>query len=187
MSRISVLKTVFCAIALLSFASLLVAGVHKDHLTDYGKGIIEDYSDMSEGVDVEWQWVKPGFKIGDYNIDVAEFQNLSDINDNELVESATHQAREAFERLARQRQGDAKGSLATENAIFWAERPSRGKRWIPYAGAHLAQAGCGIEMIFRDSEGNIVAKLRHSGREGGSPAEAAIELMDEIFVFVRDN
>jgi len=42
-------------------------------------------------------------------------------------------------------------------------------------------------MVFRDSEGNIVAKVRHSGREGGSPGEAAIELIDEIYAFVRDH
>lgn len=152
------------------------AGVDKDNLEDYGRGIIEDYSDMEPG-DLEWIWVAPGVRISDYKIDVGEFENMSEAYDGDMMDTLNEGMRKAFDRMS---SGDKKGTLTTQNAVFWAERASSGKRWIPFAGSHVAQAGVGIEMVFRDSEGNIVAKVRHSGREGSRLSDAAWELIDEI-------
>ncbi len=164
---------------------LLAKGVDKDNLDEYGRGIIEDYSDMEPGEPIEWQWVAPGVNLHDYRIDVGEFQNLSKVNDSRMLETLEDGLSKAFERTAKK--GEKKGTLTTENAVFWAERGNSAKRWIPYAGDHLAQAGIGVEMIFKDKNGKVVAKIRHSGREGGQPADAAWELLDEIADWVHNH
>src|SRR5689334_8576129 len=69
------------AILVLSFlflvTSLAAAGVDKDNLKEYGRGIIKDYSDMKETDDIEWVWVKPGLHLSEYQFDVQPFQNLT--------------------------------------------------------------------------------------------------------------
>lgn len=151
---------------------------------DYDKGIIEDYSDMVEGDGVEWVHLAPGFKLNDYTIKVGKVGNKSSITNRAMLESAE----ETFEQALRRKGNDGrKGTLNAEAAVYWAERPSAGKRWIPYAGGHLAQAGVGIEMILRDSKGTIVAKVRHSGRQGDQLEYAAEEVADEIVNWISEN
>jgi hypothetical protein len=77
--------------------------------------------------------------------------------------------------------------LHVDSAIYWAERSSSKKMWIPYAGGHLAQAGLGVELVFKDAAGTVVAKIRHSGREGDKLKDAAEELVDDIRRFVHEN
>lgn len=151
---------------------------------DYDKGIIEDYSDMVEGDGVEWVYLAPGTKLNDYTIKIGKVGNKSSITNRSMLESAE----ETFDAALERKGNDGrKGTLNAETAIYWAERPSAGKRWIPYAGGHLAQAGVGIEMIFRDSKGSIVAKVRHSGRQGEQLEYAAEEVADEIVSWISEN
>lgn len=177
-----------CGIALLIAVvamPALSAGVDKGNLDEYGRGIIEDYSNMHAGKYVEWEWVAPGIHLMDYKIDVGAFDNMSKVNDTGMIDTLDKGMRTAFARLAKK--AGKKGTLTTENAVYWADRAHSAKRWIPYAGGHLAQAGCGIEMVFKDAKGKIVAKIRHSGREGNHPADAAWELVDEVAQFVENN
>ncbi len=151
---------------------------------DYDKGIIEDYNDMVEGDGVEWAFIAPGVSLNDYTIKVGKVANKSEITNRSMLESAE----ETFDAALRRKGNDGKkGTLDAEAAVYWAERQSAGKRWIPYAGGHLAQAGVGIEMILRDSKGKIVAKVRHSGRQGDQLEDAAEEVADEIVNWISEN
>lgn len=151
---------------------------------DYDKGIIEDYSDMVEGDGVEWAFIAPGVNLNDHTIKMGKVGNKSSITNRAMLESAE----ETFDAALRRKGNDGrKGTLTAETAVYWAERPSSGKRWIPYAGVHLAQAGVGIELILRDSKGAIVAKVRHSGRQGNQLEYAAEEVADEIVNWISDN
>ncbi|MDX1583834.1 MAG: hypothetical protein R3338_09570 [Thermoanaerobaculia bacterium] len=167
---------VWIATLALLIAAPVWAAVDQGHLEEYGKGIIEDYSNMEHG-DLEWVWIAPGINLSEYKIDVGEFENLSEAYDGDMMETLNEGMRKALERMA---PDSPKGTLTTENAVFWAERANSAKRWIPFAGGHVAQAGVGLEMVFRNSEGEVVAKLRHSGREGSRLSDAAWELIDEI-------
>lgn len=151
---------------------------------DFEKGIIEDYSDMVEGDGVEWFYLADGVKLSDYKIKVGKFKNMSEITSKSMQETLAESLPEALERAGAK---GSKGTLTTENAIYWAERASAGKKWIPYAGFHVGQAGVGVEMVFKDSSGKIVAKVRHSGRQGESVDEAAEEIADDIANWVREN
>lgn len=152
---------------------------------DFVKGIIEDYSDMVEGDGVEWIWVAPGVKLSDYKISIGDFKNMSEVTNKDMITTLEEGFDAAFERLGKK--GGSKGSLTTENAVYWAERAQAAKRWIPYAGGHLAQSGVGIEMIFRDAKGNIVAKIRHSGRQGEKLEEASEELVDDVANYIAEH
>lgn len=59
-----------------------------------------------------------------------------------------------------------------------------GKAWIPFVGMHKAQAGIGVEMIFLNTKGKIVAKIRHSAREGFEVEKAAEEAANDIVKFL---
>lgn len=178
-NRMQVLITILILLSVPAWG----AGVDPEDLDTYGRGIIEDYSDMVHG-DLEWIWVAPGVRISDYQIDVAEFENLSEAYDGDLMDTLNQGMVKAFQRMST---GEKKGTLTTQNAVYWADRSNSAKRWIPFAGSHVAQAGIGIEMVFRDAEGNVVAKLRHSGREGSRLSDAAWELIDEVADWAHSN
>jgi hypothetical protein len=71
--------------------------------------------------------------------------------------------------------GASNGALRTENAIYWAENDMSVK-----------PRGIGVEMLFRDEEGNVVAMLRHLVRENNA-ADAAEEVAEAVAEFVEDN
>lgn len=172
-------------VALFLSVSAIAKGVDEDDLDDEGRGIIENYGDMVEGDDINWVWIKPGVVLSDYRIDVGEFENLSGANDDDMLDELNEGFRKALAKLSSRK--DRSGTLTTQNAVHWAERGKPGKRWIPYAGHHLAQAGVGVEMVFRNSSGEIVAKVRHSAREGDDLEDAAEEIVDDIVDWIQDN
>lgn len=148
---------------------------------DFEKGIIDDYSDLVEGDGVEWVWLDPSVKLSKYNISFGKVKNMSSVSDKGMMSTLKDGFAERFESEGKS------GTLTAETAVYWAERYSAGKSWIPYAGGHLSQAGVGVEMILKDSKGKVVAKIRHSGRQGTQPEEAAEEVMDEIIDFLQSN
>ncbi len=142
-------------------------------------GVIDDYSDMVEGDDIEWVWVAPGFKLSDHKYQVEDMGNKSEVSAKSLPRKMKEALQDSLDNAG------GKGSTVTvEGSIYWAEKSSEGKRWIPYAGGHLAQAGVGVELVLRDSSGKTVAKIRHSGREGSDIDDAAEEVSDDIREFV---
>ncbi|HEX9981729.1 MAG TPA: hypothetical protein VGF69_00565 [Thermoanaerobaculia bacterium] len=152
---------------------------------EFRSAIIDDYEDLVAGEDIEWLWVKDGVKLSDYKFKLSgKFVNKSEINDKSMMSTFN----ENFDEVVNSRnEKAAKGTLTVDGGVYWAERMSRGKMWIPYAGGHLAQAGAGIELVFKDSKGNVVAKMRHSGRQGDKPEEAAEELLDDVANYVADH
>ena len=172
---------------LLALASALpvstFAAVPKEHLDEHGRGIIQDYSDMNEDGDIEFAWIAPGTRLSTYRFKAGKFENLSTSVDDDMEAVVQTMLPRALAKAARA--GDAAPELTVDSAIYWAQRANRAKMWIPYAGGHLAQAGVGIELVFRDASGKIVAKIRHSGREGDALEAAAEELVDDVAGYVR--
>ena len=172
-------------LSLLFAVSALAAGVDKDNLKEYGQGIIKDYSDMKETDSLEWVWIKAGTRLSEYKFDVQPFENMTAFADDDMEDVFATKLPKTLTRLAPK---DAVApTLKLEGAIYWAQRANRSKIWIPYAGAHLSQAGVGIELVFTDSNGQIVCKVRHSGREGDKLESAAEELMDDVAQYIRAN
>jgi hypothetical protein len=49
------------------------------------------------------------------------------------------------------------------------------------------QAGIGVEVSVVDANGNVLAKVRDSGRQGHEAAEAASAVVDRIVNYLRDH
>jgi len=160
-------------------------GVDKDNLKEYGRGIIKDYTDMKETDEIEWVWVAPGVDLSSYQFKLSSFENLTVMTDEAMDEVFDTGLPKTLQR-AGSKVADAP-VLHIEGAIYWAQRASSSKRWIPYVGGHLGQAGLGIELVFKNDKDEIVAKIRHSGREGETFESAAEELVDDVARFVRGN
>jgi len=180
------------ALALL-LASAATAGA-ADRFTDsdeakepqYKQGcVITDYADMTEGDGVNWVWIAPGTKLGGAgNVEIVTVKNISDVTDAALAGNVESNFKQAFARVGKT---SAPGGLKVTSCVYWVERAEPGKAFIPFAGGHLAQAGIGIELVVIDASGATVAKIRHDGRNGTSPSDAAAEVVDDIANFTREN
>lgn len=164
-------------------ASVFAAGVDGEHLKKYGKGIISDYGDMKSSDNVEWYWVSPDVKLSEHRFRVASAENLTVLHDTKLMEALEDALPKSLERAGAR--SDSAPVLTVDAAVYWAQRANRAKWFIPYAGLHLAQAGVGLEVVVKNEAGEVVAKFRHSGREGDHLDAALVELIDEIAGFVR--
>ena len=148
---------------------------------DFRKCIITDYSDMVDGDDVQWVWTDPSEKLSAYKIVEGKVDNKSDIHSKSMVTSVKNSFRDAF--ADRESKGN-KGTLTADVCIYEAENFSGGKAWIPFVGGHEMQAGIGVEMILRDSRNRIVAKFRHSAREGAQIEAAAQEVVGDLLKYI---
>ena len=177
-------KAFVMVVVVVAFAGIsLAGGVDKDNLEEYGKGIIKDYSDMKETDEIEWVWLRPGTRLADYRFELESFENMSAIGDGDMEEVFEESLPKTLKRSSSK--DESAPLLKVDAAVYWAERANRSKWWIPYAGAHLAQAGVGIEVVFTDDKGEIVCKIRHSGREGDDLENAAEELIDDLAQLIR--
>jgi len=179
------LRIVAVGLLLLMVVQIYAVGVDKDNLKEYGRGIIKDYSDMKEMDEIEWVWLAPQLRLGDHRFKVGPVENLTVIENADMEEVFNTALPKTLQRAGAK--DPSAPELHIDIAIYWAQRASNSKRWIPYVGGHLAQAGVGIELVFKNDKDEIVAKIRHSGREGEELKSAAEELVDDIVKFVRAN
>ena len=174
----------FPLLALAAFTAC-ASGVPEEELKDFGKGIITDYSNMQEGEDIQWYWIAPGTKLADHHCTLASSENLTTTVDHDLRDVLKEELPEVIQRACSR---DASAPpLKVDTAVYWTERANTAKAWIPFAGGHLMQAGVGMEVVFKDTSGKIVAKIRQSGREGHELKDAAREIFDDIGQFVREH
>jgi len=147
--------------------------------------VITDYADMTTGDGVNWVWIAPGSKLGGPGkVEIATVKNISDVTDAALAGTVESDFKQAFARVGKT---VAPGGVKITSCIYWVERANTAKMFIPFAGGHLAQAGIGIELIVVDPSGKTIAKIRHDGRSGTAPSDAAGAVVDDIANFSRDH
>ena len=133
----------------------------------FRKGIIRDYSDMWSRGGLDWVSIAKGVELSNYRIKVSPFRNMTQFKDDAMMNYLNVVLQEELDDIA-----GSDDTLTTENALFWAqERP---------------KFAVGIEMIFRDASGRVVAKIRHTHDED-SLEDAAQEMVDYIVEFVEDH
>ena len=146
---------------------------------------ITDYSDMVSGEDIEWVWGRPSAGVGAPGaLEIKQVRNNSDVTDPEIAGKVEKDLRAAFERIGK---SIGKGGLVATACVYWMQRFNSARAMVPFAGMHLMQAGIGIEVSVADASGKVLAKVRHSGREGKDPAEAAAAVADRIVNYLRDH
>jgi hypothetical protein len=133
--------------------------------------VIPDYEVLTKGNGVNWVWTAPGFRFASHKYRIGAFRNVTAYDSPQLHTTLGFPLQEQIDSVTEEAKGE---TLTTENAIVWTET-SRGKK-----------RGVGVEMVFRDSSGKIVAMLRHIERES-SPEAAAEEVVEALVEFVEEN
>lgn len=168
-----------------ALAGSAAAQVEQENLDEFGTGIIKDYGNMTATETIEWVWIAPGVKLGSHRFEVKPVDNLTSYDDGDMEEMINKSLTRTMQRISAR--NDGAELLQITPAVYWAQRGNRAKVWIPFTGGHLAQAGIGLELVFTDTSGKEVAKIRHSGREGEKLQDAAEELIDDLRKFVGAN
>lgn len=179
-------------VLLIFFAGLLVAAPAlaevpedlQDALQEDGRGIIKNYNGMEEGDEIGWYWLADAVSLAEHRCKLSSFKSTTGKASSAAIAVFKKQLPRALRQACSQ---GAKSTLKVEAALFWAEEANVGKAWIPFAGGHLMQAGVGLELVFKNRAGKVVAKLRHSARQGGAQAAAAREVVEDVAEFVEDN
>lgn len=163
----------------------VVAQVDQENLEEYGRGIISDYSQMHPMGEIEYAWIKPGVTLSKHAYVVDKVENLTILVDEDMLEPFLEVMPKQLNQAARA--ADGAPTLHVQAGVYWAEHANLSKAWIPFAGAHVAQAGVGVELIFRNEAGDVVARIRQSGREGRQLALSSQGLSDDVARFVRNH
>lgn len=132
------------------------------------KPVIGDYTKLRRGQSVEWVFVAPKVDLSKFNIQISKFDDRSTLRSPKVQSTLEAGLIASF----RGRESSAK-TLTTRNAIYWARSGAKDE-------------GLGIEMIFLDSTGSVVAMLRHSVK-GSPPEEAARRAASSVAEFTRTN
>jgi len=140
---------------------------------------------MSERDPTEWVWLAAKTRLSDHRFAAKPVENLTSMSDADMEDTFNANLGRTLQRVGAKNPGAP--LLNVTSAVYWANRASSGKAWIPYVGGHLAQAGLGVELVFTNAQGEIVGKVRHSGREGDELENAAEELVDDIRQFIENS
>lgn len=180
-------RCLYALLAVAVFASpALAADVPADleqNIADDGAGIISDYSGMVEGDGLDWIWVAPEIRLAEHRFTVSKVENLTIKIDDDLMHVFEDNLPRQLNR-AGSRDENAP-VLDVRVGIHWVERANTAKAWIPFAGGHLMQAGAAAELVFTAEDGTILAKIRHSAREGQHLKDAGQEISDDVAEFVH--
>ena len=134
------------------------------------RGIIQSHDDMIAGSEVNWFALAPRVQLSEHKIRVGSVRNLSSVQNQRIVAMLKNDLQTYLDEVTE----PSKGALTTDLGIYWAEDDADKKR------------GVGVEAVFRDGSGNVVAKLRHAIREN-SPEDAMEEMIEAIGDFVEDH
>lgn len=171
-------------IALISSANAEDRFVDSDDYKEPGfkKCFINDYSRLVEGDDVDWVWVANGVKLSQHKVALT-----SVIGKTKEAKRSDKKALEiALKDEIQDMDVHGGSTLKMSACIFDVDDANFGKRFIPFAGGHLAQAGLGVEIILKDG-GRTVAMLRHYAREGNAKEDVSEEVAEDIIEFIEEN
>jgi hypothetical protein len=139
--------------------------------TGFQRGIIKNYEDMYSGSPALWAAIAPGVKLSQFKIVVGRVQNLSGLDRPQIQAAFPGGLQTAIDGEV-----GTKGTV-TVNAqlavIAAADDDKQGRSMV-------------VEMIFRDTQGKILAKLHH--RTEGRDFDGTVEdMVAELTDFVVDH
>jgi len=131
---------------------------------------LRDYDKLTKGRDADWVYFPSGSLKSFKTVSVREFE------ENGRGREARDAAREGKDYMEQwlDKQGfkvvKRDGDLVVEGNVFNAWEPHGAAR---YWGGWAANPGVGLEVMVKDSKGNIVAEVRHKAK--GSTIRDAVE------------
>jgi len=134
------------------------------------RSLIQNHDDMIAGGVVNWFALAPRVRLAEHKIRVNSVRNFTSYQNAQLVSTLKNDLQIYLDSVTE----PSKGTLTADLGIYWAGHGSDKKR------------GVGVEAVFRDGSGAIVAKARHLIREN-SPEDAMEEMVEAIGDFVEDH
>jgi serine/threonine-protein kinase len=137
----------------------------------FQRGIIKDYEDMYSGSPTNWAAVAPGVKLSTFKIVVGRLQNLSGLDRPQITAAFPAGLQASIDSDV-----GTKGTVIVNAQFAVVAAVDDDKQ------GHVIVA----EMIFRDPQGKILAKLHH--RTDARNFDSAVEdMVSDLTDFVADN
>ena len=131
---------------------------------------LKDYDKLTKGKDADWVYFPNGALKSYKTVSVREFEENGRGRESR---DASREGKDYMEQWL-DKQGfkvvKRDGDLVVEGNVFNAWEPHGAAR---YWGAWAANPGVGLEVMVKDSKGNIVAEVRHKAK--GSTIRDAVE------------
>ena len=137
----------------------------------FQRGIIRNYEDMYSGSDANWAAIAPGAQLSKFRVVVGKLQNLSGLNRPDIQQAFPAALQASIdEELGTKATATVNAQIAVVAAI---DDDDQGHNLV-------------VEMIFRDGQGKVLAKLHH--RTEGRDFEGAVEdMVTELTDFIHDH
>jgi serine/threonine-protein kinase len=144
----------------------------EEYRSGFQRGIIRDYSDLASGhFDANWAAIAPNVRLSNYRVVLSGLRNLTSLQNAAVTSTLGPTLQERLNEIATDH--NASSTVSARGAIFWAETSPEKKR------------GIGVEMIFVDPSGRVIAKVRHTVFDR-SIEDAAEGIADALADFVDD-
>src|SRR5262252_4123791 len=131
---------------------------------------LPDYDKLTKGKDADWVYFPNGSLKTFKTVSVRDFEESGKGRE---ARDAAHEGRDYMEQWL-DRQGfkvvKSGGELVVHGNVFNAWEPHGAGR---YWGGWMANPGVGLEVIVKDSKGNVVGEIRHKAK--GSTIRDAVE------------
>ncbi len=137
----------------------------------FQRGIIKNYEDMYSGSPANWAAVAPGVKLSTFKIVVGRLQNMSGLDRPQMTAAFPAGLQTSID-----------GEVGTKGTVIV------NAQIAVVAAVDDDKQGHAIvvEMIFRDPQGKILAKIHH--RTEGRDFDGAVEdMVSDLTDFVADN
>ncbi|HEY6221431.1 MAG TPA: hypothetical protein VIX13_02740 [Candidatus Eisenbacteria bacterium] len=149
---------------------------------DEPQKFLPDYDKLTKGKDADWVYFPKGSLKSYKTVSVKEF------DENGRGREARDAARDGRDYMEQwlDKQGfkvvKSGGDLVVSGNIFNAWEPHGAGR---YWGGWMANPGVGLEVIVRDSKGDIVGEVRHKNR-GSTVRDAVENALEEVAKAISD-
>jgi hypothetical protein len=149
---------------------------------DEPQKFLPDYDKLTKGKDADWVYFPKGSLKSYKTVSVKEF------DENGRGREARDAARDGRDYMEQwlDKQGfkvvKSGGDLVVSGNIFNAWEPHGAGR---YWGGWMANPGVGLEVIVRDSKGDIVGEIRHKNR-GSTVRDAVENALEEVAKAISD-
>jgi hypothetical protein len=149
---------------------------------DEPQKFLPDYDKLTKGKDADWVYFPNG------SLKAHKTVSVKDFDENGRGREAREAARDARDYMEQwlDKQGfkvvKSGGDLVVTGNVFNAWEPHGAAR---YWGGWMANPGVGVEVMVKDSKGNVVGEVRHKNK-GSTVRDACENALEEVAKAIAD-
>ena len=174
------LITILVSVPALSKRSNLLVDDREFRDPDEVWDFIPDYSDITEGEDVDWVWTKPGVHLSQFEtVDIPIFENISKTIDVVAQDLLTRNMKEGVKRLGLEVVEDTQGEITIYGGMVDYFSGSGAAEFLIGFGA--GEPFVEVEIYVVDNAtGEIISKVRHQAHAWDIDSAIAETISDII-------